>query len=91
MSDTALSDLISWRLQSQQLSIPGLRTAPEVVSNLGAIQAQDYEMARWSIDLRMQSASEAAIEQAITNREIVRTWSLRGTLHFLAAEDVRLR
>lgn len=88
MNDTTLSDLISWRLQSQQLTIPGLRTAAEVVGNLGAIQAQDYEMAKWSIGLRMESAGESDIEQAIANHEIVRSWSLRGTLHFLAAEDV---
>ncbi len=88
MNDTALSDLISWRLQSQQLTTPGLHTAAQVFSRLGAIQAQDYEMAKWSIGLRMQSAGEAVVEQAIANHEIVRSWSLRGTLHFLAAEDV---
>ncbi len=28
------------------------------------------------------------IERAVAEREIVRTWPMRGTLHFLAAADV---
>jgi hypothetical protein len=81
--------LISWRLQSQHLTAPRLAKAADVVSALGAVQAQDYEGAKWSLGLRMDSASEAAIEQAIANHGIVRTWAMRGTLHFLAAGDVR--
>ena len=29
------------------------------------------------------------IEKAIENREIVRSWPMRGTLHFVTAEDLR--
>lgn len=29
------------------------------------------------------------VEQAIAERAIVRTWPMRGTLHFVAAEDAR--
>jgi hypothetical protein len=58
------------------------------VGGLGAVQAQDYLGALWAIGLRLRAA-ETAIEQAIATRSIVRTWSMRGTLHFVAAEDVR--
>jgi len=81
-------DLISWRQQSQYLSGNGLGMAAEVVHALGAVQAQDYEGAKWSLGLRMDSASDATLEQAIASHAIVRTWSLRGTLHFLATEDI---
>jgi hypothetical protein len=56
---------------------------------MGVVQAQDYLGALWAIGLRMQSATEAAIEQALADRSIVRTWPARGTLHFVAAADVR--
>ncbi len=40
--------------------------------------------------MRTHGATEASVEQAIAERTIVRTWPLRGTLHFVAAEDVAL-
>ena len=36
----------------------------------------------------MRRAIEADIEQAIADRTIIRSWPLRGTLHFVAAEDI---
>jgi hypothetical protein len=55
----------------------------------GALQAQDYLGSLWAIGLRTRRATEASVEQAIADRSIVRTWPLRGTLHFVATEDVR--
>ncbi|HEV8333851.1 MAG TPA: winged helix DNA-binding domain-containing protein [Steroidobacteraceae bacterium] len=55
----------------------------------GAVQAQDYLGSLWAIGLRTRAATEPAVEQAIADRSIVRTWPLRGTLHFVAAEDAR--
>jgi hypothetical protein len=55
----------------------------------GAIQAQDYLGSLWAIGLRTRGATETSVERAIAERSIVRSWPLRGTLHFVAAEDVR--
>lgn len=60
-----------------------------VVAALGAIQAQDYAGALWAVGLRTGSGTEAAVEQALSDRKIIRTWPMRGTLHFVAAADVR--
>ena len=59
------------------------------MATLGAVQAQDYANALWAIGLRLPSSTEADIEQAIHERAIVRTWPMRGTLHFVPAADVR--
>lgn len=76
------------RLASQQIAHRRYATPQEVVAALGAIQAQDYAGALWSIGLRLaEPTSAAAVEQAIAQRQIVRTWPMRGTLHFVAAED----
>lgn len=63
--------------------------AGDVVSWLGAVQAQDYPGSLWAIGLRTSGATEADIEKAVAERSIVRTWPMRGTLHFVAAKDVR--
>ncbi len=77
------------RLLSQQIVASRCTTAAEVVTTLGAVQAQDYASALWAIGLRVPASTEADIEQAIRERAIVRTWPMRGTLHFVPAEDVR--
>ena len=61
----------------------------EIVSWLGAVQAQDYLGALWAVGLRLVGASEPDVERALAERSIVRTWPLRGTLHFVAASDAR--
>lgn len=82
-------DIAARRLRSQQLAGDGFARPGEVVAWMGAIQAQDYLGALWALGVRMKAAREEMIEQAIADRAIVRTWPLRGTLHFVAPEDVR--
>ncbi|MEO8019306.1 MAG: winged helix DNA-binding domain-containing protein [Pseudomonadota bacterium] len=82
-------DLSQRRLRNQYIDGCRFETPEEVVRALGAIQAQDYYSALWAIGLRLRSPCEAKVEQAIVERRIVRTWPMRGTLHFVAAEDVR--
>ncbi len=77
------------RLRNQYIEGARLKDSAEVVRALGAVQAQDYYSALWAIGLRLRDARESDVEQAIIDRRIVRTWPMRGTLHFVAAEDVR--
>ena len=77
------------RLATQRLIGRAFRSPADVVRWFGAVQAQDYPGALWAVGLRTAGATEAAVEQAVASRAIVRTWPLRGTLHFVAPEDVR--
>ena len=77
------------RLANHGIATPTFAQPGDVVTWLGALQAQDYGGALWAIGLRMTGATERSIEQAIAERTIVRTWPMRGTLHFVAAQDVR--
>lgn len=83
------SQITHFRLWNQQIAHPRFATAGEVVAALGAMQAQDYAGTRWAIGLRLPAATEATIEQAIADHTVIRTWPMRGTLHFVAAADVR--
>lgn len=77
------------RLWSQHIAQPRFDNPAEVVSWLGAVQAQEYLSALWAVGLRTREATEASVEQALADRTIVRTWPMRGTIHFVAASDVR--
>jgi hypothetical protein len=83
-----LENLAYQRLISQGITRSTLASPAEVVSYMGAIQAQDYQGAKWAVGLRLPGSTDAVIERTIAERAIVRTWALRGTLHFVAAQDV---
>ncbi len=76
-------------MQSQLLAGNALATPHEVVSHLCAMQAQDILGSLWAIGARMRGGDESDVERAVAERKIVRCWPMRGTLHFVAAEDVR--
>jgi hypothetical protein len=82
-------DFLRQRLIHQQIAPASRRKPGEVVAWLGGMQAQDYAGGLWAIGLRSEGATEADVERAITERTILRTWPMRGTLHFVAAADVR--
>ena len=77
------------RLFSQRVSQERFATAAEVVRWMGAIQAQDYGQSLWAIGARMQSPAVASVEQAIAEGDILRTWPMRGTIHWVPAEDAK--
>ncbi|PKB16629.1 winged helix DNA-binding domain-containing protein [Flavobacterium sp. 5] len=81
-------EIANYRLASQKIFKMTQQTPQEIVRHLGAMQAQDYAMAKWAIGSRCD-ASEKSIEEAINSGEIIRTHILRPTWHFVAAEDIR--
>jgi hypothetical protein len=77
------------RLANQHIARPVFDDPAAVVQWMGAVQAQDYLGGLWAVGLRTRGATEAAVEDAIARRAFVRTWPMRGTLHFVSASDVR--
>ena len=55
---------------------------------MGAMQAQDYEMAKWAVGIRLPGSTDSIIEEALSNGEIIRTHLLRPTWHLVAASDI---
>jgi hypothetical protein len=82
-------DIGAQRERNQHIGANLFTTPSEVVSHLCAIQAQDFLGALWAIGVRLRNATERMVEKALEERRIIRTWPLRGTLHFVAAEDAR--
>lgn len=84
-----LTALLRHRFAAQYLSTGKAESPHAAVRRLLAVQAQDYHAALWAVGLRTSGATAATVEQALSERRIVRTWPMRGTLHLVAAEDVR--
>src|SRR5262245_7316798 len=78
------------RLRNQGLARPLHRAAGEVVAWFGAVQAQEYEPAKWALGLRMRAgALNDSVERAFAGGEVLRTHVMRPTWHFVARADIR--
>lgn len=84
-----LSDISGIRLANQHISGNKLNTVKELVTDMGAIQAQDFAMAKWAIGLRLKNATEQLVDEALDKGDILRTHLLRPTWHIVSAEDIR--
>jgi hypothetical protein len=76
------------RLFSQKIAVPEFRTPKEIVSWMGAIQAQDYGMSKWAVGLRLVNSDEQMVESSFNNGEIIRIHALRPTWHFVSPDDI---
>lgn len=84
----SLSDTSTLRLQNQHIAWQSKKTAKELVALLGAMQAQDYNQAKWAIGVRLSHLTETQIESAFNNGEIIRTHLMRPTWHFVSSDDI---
>jgi hypothetical protein len=84
-----LNDIALMRLAQQHIGIEKFSSAQTVVEHLGAMQAQDYAMAKWAVGIRMKNATEKIIDDAVDKGEILRTHVLRPTWHFVTPKDIR--
>ncbi|WP_250037435.1 winged helix DNA-binding domain-containing protein [Paractinoplanes maris] len=58
-----------------------------VVEWFGAMQAQDVNSALWSLGCRLPGVTLAQVNDALEDRSVLRTWPMRGTVHFVPAVD----
>ena len=69
-----------------------LTSARDIVRQLFALQSQEWSSAQLAIHARSRDLTQADVVHAReVERAFVLTWSLRGTLHLVAAEDIRLQ
>lgn len=80
--------IVRRRLAAQRINSSEFTSAPEVVRWMTAMQAQDLPGALWSVGLRLPGSTAEAVEDALRDGSIVRSWPMRGTLHLVAPEDL---
>src|SRR3954464_8092723 len=74
-------------MRSQRLDRRAAGVA-ELVRHMVGIQAQEPRAGALSIRARTEGVTAEDVRRALEDeRSIVRTWVMRGTIHFVAAED----
>ena len=78
---------IAIRLLNQQLAAPQFTDPADVVSHMGAVQAQEYRMMRWAVVMRTRKPSAKAFKRAFDSGRILRLHLMRGTWQLVSADD----
>ena len=78
---------VAIRLLNQQLVAPQFSDPAEVVSYMGAMQAQEYRMMRWAVEMRTRKPSAKTFKKAFDSGRIIRLHLMRGTWQLVSAED----
>lgn len=81
--------IVHRRIHRQGLAGHPFETPSQVVGWLGAMQAQEYAEAKWSIAERTHACTDADVEEAFDRGQILRTHVLRPTWHFVTPADIR--
>ncbi|GGE87330.1 winged helix DNA-binding domain-containing protein [Mycetocola zhadangensis] len=82
-------DVARLRLHAQNILESAVATPVDAVHSMLAMQGQDLPGTLWAIGLRAQ-ATEQEVRRAFDSGELVRSWPMRGTLHALTPQDLRL-
>ncbi|ROP64050.1 winged helix DNA-binding domain-containing protein [Curtobacterium sp. PhB115] len=77
------------RLAAQGIAVPGLDPTGAVERML-AVQGQDLGQVLWAIGVRSPGSTRDDVRAAFDRGDLVRSWPMRGTLHAMRPDDLRL-
>lgn len=81
--------LRSERLRSHRLSAPA-RSVTDAAGYMLAVQSQDFIAGRWALASRTRGEPTLrTLDRAFDRGDLVRAWTMRGTLHIIPARDLR--
>lgn len=87
MDDAAILDA---RLRAHLLTAPAA-TVLDAAAHMVAVQAQEFWGGRWALAVRAREAVTIAhVDAAFDRGDLVRAWTMRGTLHIIRAADLGL-
>ncbi|MEZ3159352.1 winged helix DNA-binding domain-containing protein [Microbacterium sp. BWT-B31] len=76
------------RLRSHRLSAPA-PTVADAAAHMLATQGQEFWGGRWALASRTRGAPAlSTVDAAFDRGEIVRSWTMRGTIHIIPARDL---
>lgn len=88
--DLETHDIISLRCANQRLGQNFFKTAAELIAWQGAVQAQEYHPSLWGLGLRLRpGTTKQSVVSELDSGAFVRTWLMRGTIHYAPAKDAR--
>ncbi|MGB3439038.1 MAG: winged helix DNA-binding domain-containing protein [Actinophytocola sp.] len=82
-------DIWAARAHANGLGSARAGTVADAVRGVVALQGQDVRATRLAVRVRTGGLTAADVDDAVARGEVVRTWAMRGTLHLVAAVDLR--
>jgi Winged helix DNA-binding domain len=90
MARSSVAALLGERIARHGLATRRAESAPAAALLTTAIQAQEPLASRLGLRARSSGVSDGDVLRAIeTERSVVRTWLMRGTIHLVASSDLR--
>ncbi|GAA4148124.1 winged helix DNA-binding domain-containing protein [Leifsonia shinshuensis] len=86
---TSRADLLRLRRLAHAIDGDREATPADVARRMLAVQAQDFAAGSWALGVRTDGATRADVLADLDAGRIVRSWPMRGTLHFVPPEDLR--
>jgi hypothetical protein len=80
--------VLAWRLRQQGIAARTTATVEEVVERVAGVQAQVASSAELAVATRQRRPEPGAVSRALEARTVVKTWTVRGTLHLHGAQQV---
>ncbi len=80
--------VLAWRLRQQGLAPRATATVEQIVERLAGVQAQVASSAALAVATRQRRPEPGAVGRALAARTVVKTWTVRGTLHLHGASHV---
>jgi hypothetical protein len=85
--ETTWPQVLAWRMRRQLLDPVGQVDAPDVVRRLCGVQAQVPAAAALAVGVRQADPVPGAVDRALADGLLMRTWAMRGTLHLLSPDE----
>lgn len=83
------ASVLSERLRSHRLTAPA-RSVTDAAAHMLAVQSQDFTAGRWALAARTRNEPPLRlVDRAFDRGDLVRAWTMRGTLHVIPARDLR--
>jgi hypothetical protein len=80
--------VLAWRLRQQGLAPRTSASVDQVVERLAGVHAQVASSAELAVATRQRRPRPGAVGKALENRAVIKTWTVRGTLHLHGPSQV---
>ncbi|QLY28015.1 winged helix DNA-binding domain-containing protein [Nocardia huaxiensis] len=79
--------VFAWRMRRQFVEPRAKADAVEIARRLCGVQSQVASAAETAVALRSSTGEPGAVAAALADRTLMKTWTMRGTLHALTPEQ----
>ena len=83
------AELLALRLSATGLLNAPFKDAVSAVAHLGAVQAQEFAVARWGLGVRIKGSTDDDINREYDAGRILRIHVMRPTWHLVLPADIR--